>query len=330
MVFQNSRPGKGGPESLPQNPRPSVDTSVERRELMPISPTRATMHKILDDVFGKGNREKVLENMDSANYEEALMSFGGMLNPPYNYKYKGTMQESGKVIVVFDDNGKEVKRGLSGLLFTTDEKIRELLALTKTPVLNTRALERQADTYILGRVIEMVLHYGPDDMPDDILDRILSTDLIASIRRPLVESYKRGKPYKMTTIDDGFMLETDDPKDPALPDMKYDMVRFWRSLKLEDQIATKPTGNMISKPKVREAIISMMEGDMSNRQKLESLRASNPKFSDYASQVGEEYEEYDEDGEAYAPKRKDPNAKPKGPSLKNWDEESPDGGYTKN
>lgn len=230
-------PGQCSPESQ----KPPVCTErmknlmgekacAARQEMMERDPKKI-VDQILEDVFG--HNKDIVSMRLGPKYDKIVKRFSG-------YKagegyVKSVLGENGNVYVIFILEGQYYDMNLKDALFMTQGEISVLWPLItlkrekRAPETKPETPESRADKYIRGPVMDVIKAYIPDSIPDDfdIISAIMATATVREIRAALIESYKRGKPYEITTTDEGFKLES---HDPALKTKEYNLEKFFDDL----------------------------------------------------------------------------------------------------
>ncbi|MBI4235052.1 hypothetical protein HY604_02005 [Candidatus Peregrinibacteria bacterium] len=240
LIFQRGNPS-------PEASKPVDRTEAElrqakenaarsRREMM--EKASQVADRVIEDIFG--HNADIVKDKLGPKYDQIIDNLGD-LKP--GEKYLKSVLKADGIHIFFVLDGRQVDFDLTTALLMTDEEIKTLWPLvtlkredipaSRSPESKQETFEARADKYIMGPIMEMFLHFMPDSIPDDfdIVSAILKTSTIKEIRKALIESYKRGKPYEITTTDYGFKLESEDPD---LKTKEYDLERFFTYFKPTD------------------------------------------------------------------------------------------------
>lgn len=200
---------------------------MARKEMMEKNPVKI-VDQILEDVFG--HNKDIVSMRLGPKYDKIVQNLSG-------YKagegyVKSVLGEDGNVYAIFILEGQYYDMNLKDVLSMTHEEISVLWPLItlkrekRAPETKAETPELRADKYIRGPIMDVIKAYIPDSIPDDfnIIGAIMASATIKEIRAALIESYKRGKPYEITTTDEGFKLES---HDPSLKTKEYNLEKFF-------------------------------------------------------------------------------------------------------
>lgn len=250
LIFQRGFPGgwlqgAAKPASKPEAQKPSeIDSqateaqrraaaekfAASRREAMETVPQIAD--HILEDIFGH-NADLVKQEL-GPKYERIIKNMERDLNPGEKY-LKSVLKVDGVHIVFEQPNGRSLDMDPATVLLLSDEEVRSfwpLVTLKREDVKREAAeakpesFEAKADKVIMGEIMDLMFVFKPDHIPDTIeIEDIYKTPFMQAIRQLLIQSYRQGKPYDVTTTDQGFKLESQDPKN--FPEREFHVEQAW-------------------------------------------------------------------------------------------------------
>lgn len=209
--------------------REAAEKAAEGRRKMMETVVPKIANAILEKIFGH-NADLVKHEL-GPKYEQIIENIGGSLKKPGD-KYLRSALIDDRVHIIFQLDGHEIDMDLAAVLLLSDEEVKSLRPLItlkrekRAPEAKPETVWTKAEKVIQEEIMDIIFALKPDDVPDTLeVEEILATPMIKEIRAKLVKSYKAGKPYEVTTTDQGFKLESQDPKN--FPEQEFNIEEFW-------------------------------------------------------------------------------------------------------
>lgn len=252
MFYRAAKPASSKPESQKQPQLTGKATDAERRkaaekfarsrrETMETAPEIAD--HILEDIFGH-NAHWVKQEL-GPKYERIIENVRSFLKT--GEKYLRSVLIEDRVSIISEFEGHEIDMDLATVLLLSDEEMKPLWPLVtlkrekRAPETKPESFDARAKKVLMGAIMDLMFAFKPDYVPVTVkIEDIYKMPFFKAIRQFLIQSYKAGKPYEVTTTDQGFKLESQDSEN--FPDREFNIEQVWEEFWSEYAAAENASG----------------------------------------------------------------------------------------